>query len=196
MNNRRASVPALATFLTLAAVSAASAHTGHGSPGGFLHGLEHPVGGFDHLLAMLAVGLWAAQTGGRALWLVPLTFVSVMALGGILGMAGIVVPFTEGGILVSVLGLGVLIAAAVRMPIGASMAIVAFFALFHGAAHGAEIPPQTSGLAYALGFMVSTAALHVAGITAGILTQKISAPVLTRCAGALVAGCGVWLWLA
>jgi len=182
-------------LLLIASCVTATAHTGHGPTHGFFHGLEHPLGGLDHLLAMLAVGLWAAQTGGRALWLVPLTFLSVMVLGGVLGMAGITVPFVEGGILVSVFGLGVLIAAAVRLPLAASMAIVGFFALFHGHAHGAEMPAATSGLAYAAGFVLSTAFLHAAGAGLGILLGVLSAPVLARVAGGVVAVAGLWLWL-
>lgn len=183
----------LAAFLALPAL--AHAHTGAGSTHGFVHGLEHPIFGLDHLLAMIAVGLWAAQTGGRALWAVPATFVGVMALGGALGMAGVAVPFIEPGILTSVLLLGLLIAFAVRLPLAASMALVAVFAVFHGTAHGAEMPTDASGLAYATGFLLATAALHAAGIALGFGIKRATPAPLTRFAGAAIAVAGAWLAL-
>lgn len=177
----------------LLAASAAQAHTGAGSTHGFMYGAEHPFGGLDHLLAMIAVGLWAAQLGGRSLWAVPLTFVGIMSLGGILGMAGIGLPFMEIGILASVLALGVAVAAAVRLPLAWSMSLVGFLALFHGQAHGMEMPADASGVAYAAGFIFATAALHASGIAAGLLFKNLSTPLLTRAAGACVALLGVWL---
>ena len=136
---------------------------------------------------MVAVGLWAAQLGGRALWLVPAAFVSLMTVGGALGMAGVPVPMVETGILLSVLLLGVLIAAAVRLPLAASMAVVGLFAIFHGHAHGSEIPVAASGLAYGLGFVLATAVLHGCGLGLGLLAQKkFTAPAL-RFAGAAIA---------
>ena len=192
---RRIGPVATSLLLSMLLVVPASAHTGYGPTGGFLYGLEHPIGGLDHLLAMLAVGLWAAQIGGRALWAVPTTFIGVMLLGGFLGMAGIAVPFVEGGILVSVFGLGVLIAAAVRLPLPASTLLVGFFALFHGHAHGAEMPAQTSGFLYALGFVVSTALLHAVGAAAGIAVGRFYAPSIVRLAGAAVCVAAVWLWV-
>jgi urease accessory protein len=185
----------LFAILTALVVIPANAHTGHGPTSGFLYGVGHPIGGMDHLLAMLAVGLWAAQIGGRALWAVPTTFICVMVLGGILGMAGVAIPFVEGGILVSVFGVGVLIAAAVRLPLAASMVIVGFFALFHGQAHGAEMPAEASGLLYSLGFVISTAFLHATGAAAGIVMGKFSAPSITRLVGAAVCVAAVWLWV-
>lgn len=142
----------------------AQAHTGIGEAAGWAHGMLHPFTGLDHLCAMIAVGLWARQSGGRAVWLAPLTFVGVMALGGLLGMNAIPVPFIEAGILASMLVLGVLIAAAIRLPLIAGLALVGFFALFHGYAHGAEMPHSASGFTYMLGFMLSAAALHLTGI--------------------------------
>src|ERR1035437_488964 len=126
--------------------SLAQAHPGHNP--GWANGLLHPVSGLDHICAMIAVGLWAAQRSGRAIWIVPLTFVSVMALGGLLGMNGVRVPLVEQGIAASVLVLGLLIAAAVRLPLAASVLVVGIFAVFHGYAHGAEMPPTASGLTY------------------------------------------------
>lgn len=151
-------------FPLIIAPNLAYAHAGVGAAGGWSHGLLHPFAGLDHLCAMIAVGLWAGQMGGRAMWLAPLSFLGVMALGGLLGAAAIPLPFVEGGILMSLLVLGVLIAAAIRLPLLASLATVGLFALFHGYAHGAEMPRSASGLSYALGFMSSTAALHLAGI--------------------------------
>lgn len=144
---------------------------------------------------MIAVGLWAAQMGGRAIWAVPLTFVSVMVLGGMLGMAQIQVPFIEQGIVASVLVLGVLIAAAVRLPLVASVGIVGLFAVFHGFAHGAEMPGSASGVLYALGFVVATTLLHSVGIALGVGIEKISKPVIVRFAGAAIVVCGLTVWL-
>lgn len=186
--------PGLLSLLLLPTL--AQAHTGAGGTGGFAHGFGHPLGGLDHLLAMLAVGLWASQSGGRALWAVPLTFVGVMAAGGAFGMAGISLPLGETGIVLSVLLLGVFIAAAVRMPVGASMVIVGLFALCHGQAHGAEMPETASGLAYAVGFILATALLHGAGIGLGVGIQKAATPKFVRFAGAAIAVAGAYLWLA
>jgi urease accessory protein len=152
----------------------AFAHTGAGHAGGFVHGLTHPVRGLDHFCAMLAVGLWATQMGGRSTWAVPLTFVSVMALGGALPILGISLPFVEQGIMLSVLLLGVLIAASVRLPLWPSCGIVGLFALWHGHAHGAEMPALASGIEYALGFMLATASLHVIGIAFGLGIQQMA----------------------
>src|SRR3990167_3389305 len=121
------------------------AHVGLSDASGFLHGLAHPASGLDHVLAMLAVGLWAAQTGGRSVWAVPLTFVGVMALGGALPLPGIGLPFVEQGIVLSVLLLGVLIAVSVRLPLWLGSGLVGLFALWHGRAHGAEMPALASG---------------------------------------------------
>jgi len=173
------------------APSLVHAHTGVGDSHGFAHGFEHPLFGIDHLLAMVAIGLWAAQIGGRALWAVPLTFVSVMAVGGALGIAGLPVPFVEQGIATSVLLLGLLIAFAVRMPLAFSIPLVALFAICHGHAHGAEMPATASGIAYAVGFMAATALLHCFGIGFGIAIQRFTAASVLRVAGATIAVAGV-----
>ncbi len=183
-------------MLVLLAPTLAHAHTGVGATHGFWHGAGHPVSGLDHICAMVAVGLWAAQTGGRALWAVPASFVGVMAFGGFLGVAGVPVPYVEQGIMTSVLILGVLIAAAVRLPLAASCAVVGLFALCHGHAHGAEMPVDSSGLAYGIGFMISTALLHLAGIGLGITVQKFAQAAVVRLAGGAIALCGVYLFLA
>ncbi len=190
------STPSLLLLLAFLAVpSLAHAHTGAGASTGFLHGFGHPFGGIDHLCAMLAVGLWAAQMGGRAIWAVPLSFVSVMAAGGVLGMLGISLPLVESGILLSVLILGVLIAAAVRLPLSASIVLVGLFALFHGHAHGAEMPGTASGVPYAGGFVLATIVLHLCGLGLGIGFQKSAPAGFVRLAGAAIALCGIGLWL-
>jgi urease accessory protein len=174
MNTKKHSYFAPLATLSLAfAPMLAHAHPGHGVHG-FSSGLAHPVHGLDHVLAMIAVGIWAAQLGGRAKWLVPASFVSVMAIGGALGMAGVAMPFAEQGILASVLILGVLIAAAVRLPLAASMGIVGLFALCHGHAHGLEMPGTATGLAYGAGFVIATALLHATGIGAGLMIQRFA----------------------
>jgi urease accessory protein len=145
---------------------AASAHTGIGDASGIAHGFMHPVSGMDHVLAMVSVGLFAYVLGGRALWLVPSAFVAMMAAGGALGIAGIAVPFVELGIGLSIIVIGMAAALCRKMPTAAAMALVGIFAVFHGVAHGAEMPQDASGLAYALGFMLATAFLHAAGIAA------------------------------
>ncbi len=183
----------LAALLALPAV--AHAHTGVGDTHGFSHGLSHPLFGLDHELAMIAVGLWAAQVGGRALWAVPATFVSIMALGGAMGMMHVPVPFIEPGIAASVLILGLLIAFAVRLPLAASIPLVGLFAVFHGHAHGAEMPEDASGIAYAVGFMLATATLHVVGIGFGMTIQRFTAAPLIRFAGAAIAVAGVYIAL-
>ncbi|PTX01948.1 HupE/UreJ family protein [Pararhodobacter aggregans] len=153
------------TLLILLAPSLALAHPGHDS-GTFLSGAAHPLGGLDHVLAMLAVGLMAAQAGGRALWALPVTFVGAMLAGGLLGFAGVALPAVEPAILASIIILGALVALATRLPLAALVPMVALFGLAHGWAHGAEGPAQ--GLAvYAAGFALATAALHVAGIAMG-----------------------------
>jgi urease accessory protein len=174
----------------------AQAHPGlPGHTHGFACGLAHPFSGLDHLCAMVAVGLWAAQRGGRALWLVPSAFVSVMILGGVLGMAAVPLPFAEAGIVASVLVLGVLVAAAIRLPLPAGAGLVGVFALCHGYAHGAEMPDSASGLAYGLGFIAATAGLHLLGIGFGLLAQRFGSARLVHCAGAAVAEFGVCLCL-
>jgi urease accessory protein len=183
----------LFTLLALAPMLA-SAHPGHGIGNSFAGGFSHPLSGFDHLLAMLAVGLWAAQLGGRSVWAVPATFVGVMSLGGMLGMIGMPLPMVEAGMLASVLVLGILIATAARLPLAASMVLVSLFALFHGHAHGTEIPVAASGFIYAIGFVLATIALHLCGIALGKAAQKnFKTPVL-RYAGAAIALCGLGLW--
>jgi len=148
---------------------AAFAHTGHGEAAGFAYGFMHPLGGLDHLLAMVAIGLFAGGLGGRAMWLVPASFISVMALGGVLGIANLPVPHVEIAIAASVAILGAIIALGVKAPVAVAMGLAGLFAVFHGYAHGAEMPADGSGLAYGLGFMSATALLHVSGLALGLL---------------------------
>jgi urease accessory protein len=169
------------------------AHVGTGGTDGLSHGIAHPFSGLDHLCAMIAVGIWAAQRGGRAVWLVPLSFVAVMMLGGLLGARRVEIPFVEAGIVLSVLVLGVMIAASARLPLTASVVIVALFALFHGHAHGTEMPESAAGLAYGIGFVAATALLHACGIGLGLLTKKYDKPIVARFAGGTIAACGIYL---
>ncbi len=184
----------LATTLVLAP-SLALAHPGlPGHPHDVASGFLHPLGGLDHVLAMVAVGLLAAQLGGRALWLVPASFVAAMAAAGVAGMAGVGLPTTELGIAASVVVLGGAIALRLTMPVAAAMALVGFFALFHGYAHGVETPETASGLSYGLGFVAATALLHGIGIAASLALGRLDGTAgrnLVRIAGSLAAMVGV-----
>lgn len=192
-------IPALMRLIAATSLllpSVALAHTGIGEAGGFVHGFLHPASGLDHLCAMLAVGLWAVQTGGRSAWVLPLSFVGAMALGGVLPALGIVLPFFEQGIVLSVLLFGLLIAAAVRLPPWQGGAMAGLFALCHGYAHGAEMPAATSGVGYALGFLLATASLHGIGIASGIGIRRAVRERAIRAAGAGIALCGAYLSVA
>ncbi len=178
------------------APSLVQAHVGVGETSGLVHGLIHPLTGLDHVAAMVAVGLWAAQRGGRAVWVVPVTFVTVMTVGGLLGAVGFPLPFVEPGILASVLVLGVLIAAAIRLPLTASSLLVGLFALFHGHAHGAEMPETVAGAAYGIGFVLATGLLHCSGIGVGLLAQKLARPRVIRYAGGAITTLGIFLCIA
>jgi len=151
---------------------AASAHVGVGDAHGFVHGFSHPLSGIDHVLAMVAVGLFAAHLGGRALWLVPLSFVSVMALAGIAGSAGTKLPFVEIGIGMSIVVLGLAVALQLSVPTLVAMGLVGFFAIFHGYAHGIEMPQGVSGLFYGAGFICATTLLHAMGVGLGLAIGK------------------------
>jgi urease accessory protein len=148
--------------------TAAFAHTGHGDVAGILHGFMHPVGGLDHVLAMVAVGVFAFVLGGRAPWLVPLSFVLMMGVGFLLGVGQVGVPFVELGIALSSIVIGAVAAWGKPMPVAAAMSLVGVFAIFHGHAHGAEMPANAAGFDYALGFMLATALLHLVGIAGAI----------------------------
>lgn len=180
---------ALTAALTLAP-ALVHAHPGHETTS-FFSGLVHPVLGLDHLLAIVAVGLWSVQLGGRALWLVPGAFVAAMATGGMLGMSGFSLPFVEQGILASIFVLGLLIAMATRLGLGASVALVSLFAVFHGHAHGAEAPANASALTYGLGFALSTAALHLCGVLTGLGLRESAQAAWIRAAGVAVIAVGL-----
>ena len=171
----------------------ASAHPEAGNSTGFLTGFSHPIHGTDHILAMVAVGLWAAQMGRRATWLIPSVFVVVMVLGEILGLSKLHLPYVESGILASVVVLGILVAVACKLPLLAGGAIVGFFALFHGYAHGTEMPLNSSGLAYSLGFVLSTALLHATGLSIGWVAQKARLGKIPQLAGGAIALGGLYL---
>ncbi|MCZ4337377.1 HupE/UreJ family protein [Shewanella colwelliana] len=164
------------------------------SGAGFVTGFNHPVLGFDHLLAMLSVGLLSTQLGGHAIWRVPLAFMAFMLVGGILGVFAIAVPFVEIGIALSVLLLGGAIALDKRIPLYAAMAFVGLFAIFHGHAHGAEMPELASPVLYALGFLSGTAVIHICGVALGFIMQNINVKwPLTRIAGVAIAATGGYL---
>ena len=190
----------LSRSLALAATlwpALALAHVGQGRAEGFLAGLSHPVSGLDHVLAMVAVGLWGAQLGAPAIWLLPVTFPMVMSLGGFLGLLGVPLPGVEVGIAASAILLGSMVAKEARPPLGLAAAMVAFFAVFHGHAHGTELPSGQSGLTYSIGFVIATGCLHATGIAVGLIHRWGWGRIALRAAGAAVGAAGVFfLWRA
>ena len=174
-------------LLTLAALAApfpALAHGGADHVHGVMAGLAHPLGGLDHVAAMLAVGLWAGLMGGRAMLALPAAFLGAMALGGALGMGGLGLPMIEAGILASVIVLGALVAGAARVSLATALPLVAAFGLLHGNAHGLELAQGQGGLGYALGFLLATAALHGAGLLGAL---RLAAPSVRIAGGAIAA---------
>ena len=161
----------MAAALLAASTAPAFAHLNPAEHGSLAAGLSHPFSGADHMLAMIAVGLWAAQIGGKARWIVPIAFVSMMAVGFLLAMNALPLPFVEPGILASVIGLGLLVALAVRVPVPAAAVVVGVFALFHGHAHGGELGAATP-LSFAFGFVIATAILHAIGVGLGMLVAS------------------------
>lgn len=185
-----ASVGALA-LLTLSS-HPAFAHTETGVAGGFISGFEHPVFGIDHLVAMVAVGLWGAQLGSPAIWVLPIAFPAVMAIGGLLGVLGIPLPMVEMLIAGSAVVLGLMVAFATRPPLVIAAAIVAAFAIFHGHAHGAELPEAANRLAYGVGFVLATGLLHLCGIIIGLAVKwPIGARAVQAC-GVLISALGCY----
>jgi urease accessory protein len=172
--------------------TAAFAHSGHGDVIGLIHGVMHPLGGLDHVLAMVAVGVFAFVLGGRALWLVPLSFVGAMVLGFLLGAGEVGVPFVELGIALSSIVIGTAAAWGKPIPVAAAMGLVGVFAVFHGHAHGAEMPANAAGVEYALGFIAATALLHLSGIAAAIGVSRLvgayGRPIAQAGAGLLALG--------
>ena len=177
-------------FLTLSSVAFAHSDAA-GVTGGFLSGFTHPIGGLDHVTAMVAVGLWGFFLGRPALWILPIVFPLVMAGGGVLGLLGVQVPMIEPGIAVSSIVLGLLIALAVKAPLWIAAIIVGAFAIFHGYAHGAELPTAANPLAYSIGFVISTGLLHIAGIAFGELGRFSWGKYVVRAGGGLIALAGV-----
>lgn len=162
--------------------------------GGFISGLSHPVLGFDHLLAMISVGILSAQIGGRAIWSVPMTFVLVMLFGGVLGLQGIPFFSVELGIALSVFMLGIALAADKKLPTIFAMIFVGVFGIFHGHAHGTEMPHLAQPMLYVAGFIVSTIGIHIAGVFIGVFSKKINNGVqLLRYIGAGIAGIGFYI---
>jgi urease accessory protein len=185
-------IPLIVLILAVSSLPA-EAHTGIGAASGLLAGLSHPFAGLDHLLAMSAVGLWAASLGGRAMWAVPAAFVAAMAIGGGLGAGGMAFPAVELMIGLSVVALGALVALNVKVPAAAGMAIVAAFALAHGHAHGSEMPATASALAYGVGFIAATTILHGVGMGLGLTLQRLVTPALSRIMGGAIAAVGLSL---
>jgi urease accessory protein len=188
----------ISAALVLLASAPAFAHLDPNEHGSFLSGISHPLSGLDHIVVMVAVGLWAATIGGRALWIVPGAFVGTMAGGYLLSLYGVSLPFVEPVILASVVALGLLIAAAVRLPVALGATLVGIFALFHGYAHGGELGAATA-LSFGVGFAVATALLHAAGIGlglslgSGVGNGKAAAEVLSRVLGGIAAAIGLAL---
>lgn len=181
-------IPGAVLMLPLAAL----AHVQPGQAGGLLSGLTHPVSGLDHVLAMMAVGLWGAQLGAPALWTLPLAFPIVMALGGMLGLLGVALPGVEAGIASSAVVLGALVLGQIRLAPAVALAVVACFALFHGHAHGTELAPGQNAVLYSLGFVVATGLLHGVGIGIGIIHRWETGRMALRGAGALVMAGGLY----
>jgi urease accessory protein len=187
----------LSFFLLALYPAAAFAHTRGGEATGLLAGLAHPVSGLDHVLAMIAVGLWGAQLGPPAMWLLPVTFPMVMAFGGTLGLLGVNIPGIEVGIALSAIGLGAAVLFEARPKLGIAAVLVGFFAIFHGHAHGTELPAGANGLLYSIGFVIATGLLHATGIAIGLVHRWPAGRTALRWAGAAVALAGLtFLWRA
>lgn len=178
-----------AALLTYAALS--YAHSEVGVAGGLVSGFLHPILGFDHLLAMVAVGLWGAQLGKPSIWMLPVTFPLVMACGGLIGIAGIAIPFVELGISVSALALGAAVLLCWRPPLIVATIMVAIFAIYHGHAHGTELPSAVNPLAYGAGFVISTGLMHLCGICIGLISRWPKGKKALRGLGGVIASIGV-----
>jgi len=195
---RRPSPEGLVALLVLAlAMAPARAHIQAGEVGGFLSGFKHPISGLDHVLAMVSVGLWGAQLGAPAMWLLPVVFPMVMAFGGFLGLVGVPLPGVEIAIALSAVLLGLAVAREARPPLPLAAALVGVFAIFHGHAHGTELPPGQSGILYSIGFVVATGCLHLTGIAIGLVHRWPWGRIALRVAGTLVTVAGLgFLWKA
>jgi len=199
-NRLRSSVQpmgALGWLVLVAWPLTALAHTKGGEVLGFSSGVQHPMSGLDHVLAMMAVGVWGAQLGPPAMWLLPVTFPMVMAFGGMLALMGVSLPGIEIGIAVSAIALGYMVCREARPPLWVATVLVGFVAIFHGHAHGTELPAGANGLLYSVGFVLGTGGLHAVGIALGLLHRWRAGQLALRVAGAAVAGAGgMFLWRA
>ena len=184
-------LPAVVVAALLFVPISAFGHVASGQTSGFATGLQHPWSGLDHVLAMIAVGLWGAQLGNPAMWLLPVTFPMVMSMGAMLGLLGLPLPGIEIGIALSAILLGVMVTREARPNLTVAVALVAFFAVFHGHAHGTELPAGQNGLLYSMGFVIATGILHALGIVLGLAHRWPAGRIALRGAGALIAVMGV-----
>jgi urease accessory protein len=198
LNGKRARFRIFSCFLILMIVPRIIfAHVETGKAAGFISGFHHPISGWDHIAAMVAVGLWGAQLGAPAIWLLPVAFPMMMAIGGFLGLIGVPLPAVEIGIGISAVVLGTMVVLEIKPLLFVAVLIVGIFAIFHGYAHGAELAPGTSALAYSLGFVVSTGCLHGVGILIGLIHKWETGRCVVRIAGCLIAAAGVFfVWKA
>jgi len=175
----------------------AEAHIRKGEASGFLSGVRHPISGLDHVLAMIAVGLWGAQLGAPAIWVLPVAFPMVMALGGMMGLLGIPLPGTEYGIAASMILLGGVVLLELKPPLWVAALLVSFFAIFHGHAHGTELPPGQDGLLYSMGFVCATGCLHGIGVSIGLVHRWTWGQLFLRLSGGFISAMGMYfLWKA
>lgn len=187
----------LPLFVVVCCAKVAEAHVQPGGAAGFVTGFSHPISGLDHVVAMIAIGLWGAQLGTPAIWFLPVAFPIVMAVGGMLALIGVPLPGTEIGIAVSAILLGSAVIVEARPPLPVAVSIAAFFAVFHGHAHGAELPPGADGLVYSLGFVIATGGLHAIGIAIGLVNRWMWGRTALRLAGGMIGAAGLFfLWRA
>lgn len=179
-------------FLLLISSAPAFAHADPASlQGAFMSGFMHPISGLDHVVAMVAVGLWGAFLGKPAIWILPITFPLVMAFGGALGVVGVPIPYVETGVALSGVVLGLAVLLALRPPMWIAAVIVGIFAIFHGYAHGVELPKAANPLIYSIGFVIATGLLHLAGIAIGELKRLALGEVVVRTGGAIISLIGL-----
>jgi urease accessory protein len=190
MTSRLHTLAAAVATVTLLLAAPVLAHTGTGTAGGFASGFLHPILGPDHVIAMVAVGLWGVFLGAPAIWVLPIVFPLIMALGGAFGMIGVPLPAVETGIALSAVVLGLCVAFAYRPPLPVAAVIVGAFAIFHGHAHGSEMPAASDAVSYALGFVIATGLLHLGGILFGSLARSDAGRAAVRAAGGLIAVAG------
>jgi len=188
----RSGIGMAALLLAMLPAVPALAHTAGVSPAGFAAGFFHPLSGFDHLLAMVSIGIWGAELGAPAIWLLPIAFPLIMAVGGALGIVGIPLPGGELLIALSVVVLGVAVASAVRVPVWTALSIAGVFAIAHGHAHGVELPYSADALAFTIGFVIATGLLHLAGIAIGLSVRWPQGVVAIRTGGAAIAAAGCY----